>query len=167
MIGIDSMILIYAGWGPRKSDKVSSNAEELGVRSKLLLHMNRKDIIVLPTVAISEILVPVSPAQRGVLLAKLTDRFLCPPFDLPAAAIAADLWSRHKTLPKNLQYTKRQVLRADTMIVATAKVAGATKFYSHDRKCRALANMVMTGCELPVRDPDDMWAVNDIRHGDL
>jgi len=167
IIGIDSMILIYAGLVPRKSGKLSKKLEELGVRSKLLLHMRSKDIIVLPTIAISEVLVPVAAAQRGILLTELSSRFLCPPFDMSAAAIAADLWSQHKRLPDDLQYQDRHVLRADAMIVAAAKSAGATEFYSHDRRCRALADIVMTGCDLPTRDPNDMFLINDIRRGEV
>ncbi|HUT14257.1 MAG TPA: hypothetical protein VMY42_27475 [Thermoguttaceae bacterium] len=167
MIGIDSMILIYAGLVPRKSGKLSKELGELGVRAKLLLHMRRKDIIVLPTIAVSEVLVPVPAAQRGLLLTELSGRFLCPSFDLQAAALAADLWSTHKKLPNDLQYKNRHVLRADAMIVAAAKSAGATKFYSHDKRCRALADSLMIGCDLPTHDPDDMFIVEDIRRGDV
>lgn len=167
MIGIDSMVLIYAGWVPRKSGKLSKELEELAVRSQLLLHMHSKDIIVLPTIAVAELLVPVPAAQKGELTSKLSSRFLCPSFDMPAAAIAAELWSEHNKLPSNLQYTSRHVLRADAMIVAAARSAGATEFYSNDKRCRALADLVMTGCELPTRDPNDMWLANDIRRGEV
>jgi len=167
VIGIDSMILIYAGLVPRKSGKLSKYLEELRVRSKLLLHMQGKDTIVLPTIAISELLVPVPAARRGILLTELLARFVCPSFDLSAAAIAAALWSEHKKLRSDLQYKNRHVLRADAMIVATAKSAGATEFYSHDKRCRALADIVMTGRDLPTRDPDDMFIVNDIRRGEV
>lgn len=167
MIGIDSMILVYAGLVPRKPGKSSKELEELRVRAKLLLHMHREDIIVLPTIAVSEVLVPVPASQRGVLVTQLSSRFVCPAFDLAAAAIAADLWSRHKKLPGDLQYKSRHVLRADAMIVAGAKSAGATEFYSHDKRCRALADIVMRGCDLPKSDPNDMFIVDDIRRGEV
>lgn len=167
MIGIDSMILVYAGLAPRKSGKVSKELEDLRVRSQLLLHMQCKEIIVLPTIAISEVLVPVPTARRGALIAELSERFLCPSFDLHAADIAADLWSRHKKLPGDSQYKSRHVLRADAMIVAAAKSAGATVFYSHDKKCRALADLVMTGRDLPIDDPNDMFLKDDIRRGEV
>ena len=38
------------------------------------------------------------------------------------------------------------------MIVASAKAAGATEFYSHDQKCRNLAGLVMTARDLPTGD---------------
>lgn len=53
------------------------------------------------------------------------------------------------------------------MIIASAKAAGATQFYTNDKKCRNLANLVMTGRELPTHDPTDMFAANDIANGDL
>lgn len=157
MIAIDSMVLVYAGWVPRKSTGKTKELEELKVRAQALLRMHQKKgkaTIILPTIAISEILVPVPEAQKGVLAAKLSALFVCPAFDLPAAAIAASLWSQHKKLPSDLQYENRHVVRPDAMIVASAKSSGATDFYTHDRKCRALANLIMTGHDLPTHDPE-------------
>jgi len=53
------------------------------------------------------------------------------------------------------------------MIVAAAKSAGATEFYSHDKRCRALADTVMRGCDLPKSDPNDMFIVDDIRRSEV
>jgi hypothetical protein len=41
------------------------------------------------------------------------------------------------------------------MIVASAKAAGATRFYSHDTECRALASLIMTSYDLPTKDSDN------------
>lgn len=167
MVGIDSMVLVYAGLVPRKSSKVPQAPRELTIRAKILLYMHRDDTIVLPTVAISEILVPVPTSHKGALVATLVSKFVCPSFDLPAAAIAAELWSQHKNLPRDLQYDSRHVLRSDAMIVASAKSAGATEFFSHDRRCRALATLVMTARDLPTRDPNDMFLLADIERGEV
>lgn len=168
MIGIDSMILVYAGIVPRKStSKAAQPPQDLINRARLLLYMHRDDTIVLATVAISEILVPVPTSQKGALVASLSGRFLCPSFDLPAAAIAAELWSEHKRLPKDLQYTDRHILRSDAMIVASVKSAGATDFYSHDRKCRALAGLIIAAHDLPTRDPNDMFILGDMARGEI
>jgi len=169
ILGIDSMILIYAEIVPSKRTTRSSDFDDLRVRSKLLLHMaaRKKDTILLPTVAISELLVPVSKLQRGALIALLQQKFVCPPFDLPAASIAADLWSQHKKLPQDLQYDKRHILRADAMIIASVLAAGAAEFYSHDERCRALANLVMTAHDLPTNDPEDMFLKGDIARGEV
>lgn len=158
------MVLIYAGIVPVK--KTSTVAPELSLRAKLLLHMLRDSIVILPTIAVSELLVPVPAAKKGVLVAELQTRFLCPQFDIQAAAIAADLWAKHRKLPKDSQYKQRQVLRADSMIIATCKASGATVFYSHDSGCRDLANLVMKGHGLPKDDPTDMFIKNDIERGE-
>jgi len=115
------------------------------------------------------LLVPVPKAQKGALIAALTEKFVCPPFDLAAAAIAADLWSQYKELPQDMQYS-RQVMRADTMIVASARAGGATDFYSHDQKCQALAKLLlMTAHDLPTGagDLEAQFLMSDIRQGDL
>jgi hypothetical protein len=148
------MILVYAGIVPSKPRASSPELDELRVRSKLLLHQlaTKKAIVFLPTVAVAELLVPVPASQKGILIAALSERFVCPPFDLPASAIASDLWSRANELSEDMRYDSRHVLKADAMIVGCAKAAGATEFYSHDRRCRALAGLVMIARELPVRD---------------
>jgi hypothetical protein len=168
IVGIDSMILIYADVVPQKQAARSSDWDDLRVRSKLLLHIvaRKKGIILLPTVAISELLIPVPSAQKGALIATLQKLFVCPAFDLPAASTVADLWSQHRKLPQNQQYDRRQLLRSDCMIIASAKAAGATEFYSHDKKCRALASLVLTAHDLPTNDRDDMFIKGDIERGD-
>jgi hypothetical protein len=114
----------------------------------------QKEKIVVPTVMVSELLLGVDPKRHGDYVAALQQRFFCPPYDLRAAALAAELWLHHRGLPKD-QQMQRSVLKADVMIVATAKVAGAAVFYSHDGKCRSLANRAgMSGQDLPVNHPD-------------
>ena len=168
IVGIDSMVLIYAGLVPNKSDEADPKQIDFTNRAKLLLHMQRNNTVVLPTVAISEVLAPVPEASRGILIAKLASLFVCPSFDLPASAIAAHLWAEHKKFAESDQYgRKRHVLRADAMIIASAKVAGATEFYTNDKKCRKLAGIVMKGCELPTSDPTDMFATYDIARGEI
>jgi len=169
-VGIDSMILVYAGFVPSKAASRGADFENLRVRSKLLIHKmaERDEVVFLPTVAISELLVPVPSAQRGPLIAALTEKFVCLPFDLRAAAIAADLWSRHKELPQDQQYDSRHVLRADAMIVASVHAAGATEFYTHDRKCLALARLVMTAHDLPKpHELGEQFLASDIREGEV
>ncbi|OHB68289.1 MAG: hypothetical protein A2V70_20405 [Planctomycetes bacterium RBG_13_63_9] len=167
MIGIDSMVLVYAGLVPRKSNEKSEDIKELSLRAKLLLHMKRRDTIVLPTTAMAEVLVPVPEEQRGRVVAILSNMFFVASFDKPSAVIAADLWARHKKLPPDLQYKRRHVLKSDAMIIATAKSAGASEFYTHDRNCRALASLVMTAPSLPENDPDDMFLRGDIERGEV
>lgn len=165
IVGIDAMILVYAG-------KVPSNdapLPDLAIRARRLLDRLATDeaTVVLPTVAIAELLVPVPKAESGLLIRELSDQFFCRNFDLPAAAIAADLWSLHKKLPKDQRYSNRHVLKADAMIIACAKAAGATVFYSNDKDCRKLAGLVMDAEGLPTqpRDLEEQFVDSDIRSG--
>lgn len=149
-VGIDSMILIYAGHVPKVGES-DQRAKNLRVRSKLLIQdlAEKKATVFLPSIAVSELLVPVPSAQKGLLVAQLSELFVLAPFDLQAAAIAAELWAKHRNLPQDLQYEVRHVLKSDTMIIASARAAGATEFYTTDAKCRNLANLIMVGKDLP------------------
>lgn len=167
-VGIDSNILIYAGIVPAKNGGISEESKELSIRSKLLLydlHQSRIDII-LPNICVSEILIPVHKSKTMTLVTKLAERFICAPFDIPSATIASELWSRYKELPKDQQYEKRQVMKADAMIVASAKAAGATAFYSPDARCRKMASLIMRSLDLP-ENSDDLFTRADIERGDL
>jgi hypothetical protein len=168
-VGIDAMILVYAGIVPSKALGASQLAD-LHVRAMMLLDQLARDdaLVILPTVAIAELLVPVPPADSGLLIRALAEQFICPTFDLPAAAIAANLWAEHKKLPRDQQYKDRHVLKADAMIIASAKAAGATDFYSNDQNCRKLAGLVMGAHGLPTkaRDLEDVFVEADIKSGE-
>jgi predicted nucleic acid-binding protein len=156
VVGIDSMMVVYAGLVPKGPKNAASTPEyrDLQRRAKILLHDLRDQMVALPMVAVGELLIPVPASKRGLLIAALREIFVCPDYDDKAAAIAADLWSLHKNLPADLKYEDRQVLRSDCMIIASAKAIGATKFYTHDDKCRTLADQVMFGRDLPRSSPD-------------
>lgn len=160
IVGIDSMVLIYAGVVPQKEGQCRSDDwEQLCRRSKILLDelAIRKATIVLPTIAIAELLVPVPQSQKGALVTELNGMFYCPPFDVRAASMASSLWSEFKELPADSRYESRHVLKADAMIVGTAKSVGASRFYSHDNNCRRMADLVMEGYDLPSHSSDLFW----------
>lgn len=164
---IDSMILVYAGIVPEARERPDCDElDELRVRAKLLLFKlaRQKSPILLSTIVVSELLVPLPATQRGMIAAKLSELFVCVPFGLHASAIAADL---RANLPSDVNYQDRHVLKADILILASVKAAGATEFYTNDKACRALADRIMKGCGLPADDPDDMFLLQDLRHGDV
>lgn len=174
IVGIDSMVLIYANLVPQKTGQKSGltaeqlqKKKELSTRAKLLLHMLRDETIILPTIAIAELLVPVPAAKKSVLISTLNKRFLCAGFDLHAAAIASDIWAYYKTLPADQKYDDRNVLKADIFILAAVKAAGGKELYTHDAKFRNLASNFIVVKDLPIRDPSDMFALSDIESGDL
>lgn len=166
VVGIDTMVVIYAGLAPSKA-KRSPEAEELRIRALMLLNQLRKEkcAIILPAICVAEILVPVAENKRGELAQVLADLFDCRPFDLEASAIAAKLRSEHDRRPKEEQYEDRVVLKADSMILATACVGGATKFFTNDDKMRRLGQIVIDCHPLPKDDPTDIFAREDLRRG--
>lgn len=134
----------------------SKETIELETRAKILLDIldEEKSSIIVPTVTVAELLAGIDRQDHPKFLAEIGKRFFCPSFDLPAAAIAAHLWQLHKTLPKSEQFTDRRILKADVMLIATAKAAGARVLYSHDASCRKLATNVLEAKDLPTHHPD-------------
>jgi predicted nucleic acid-binding protein len=170
IFGIDTHVLIYAEAVPSKSGTKCQDFADLRDRAKLLIYRaaDKGDTVVLPTVVISELLIPVPAGQRGALIQVLEKTFQCPSLDIPAATIAADLWSKFRNLPQSQAYNNgRHVLRADALIVASARAANATHFYSHDSQCRVLAELAgMKALDLPVAtELDEQYLLADIRSG--
>jgi hypothetical protein len=101
------------------------------------------------------------------LILALQQRFVCPPLDIRAASIAADLWADFKKRPQDRTYTSRDVLRADAFIVASAYAGNASRFYSHDAQCRTLAELAgMEALDLPTAQTmEDKFLLTDIRAG--
>lgn len=162
IVALDTMILI---WGIRRGGKPSQR--QLEQRAKILLRQLEDDRaqIVVPSIVIAELLVPVLPANHGAFIIELQRRFLCPPFDVHAASLAAQLWQLNHTA-KPAERLGRRTLKADVQIVAAAKVAGATRFCSNDRKCRRLAEQLsLTALDLPTHH-EDMFVDHELRGSD-
>jgi predicted nucleic acid-binding protein len=148
-------------WGLKVSGGRAGNPRQPGlsdlrIRAKILLEILESDaqMVLLPTVALSEILIRVPEAKHQEFLATAQKMFYCPSFDLPASAVAAKLWLANRNLPPEDQL-KRATLKADVQIIATAAVHGATRFYSNDKKARKLAEIAnMEAFDLPMRHPD-------------
>jgi predicted nucleic acid-binding protein len=154
MVALDTMTLI---WGLQKAgNPKQGNLAEMQCRAFILIEMlqDAGEQMLIPCVAIAELLIGVKVADHPNFIAALQKNFFCPPFDVRASESAANLYLGHKKLPSEDQ-TSRRVLKSDVMIVATASVAGATTFYSNDVKCRGLAKLAgMTGKDLPTDHPD-------------
>ena len=164
IIGIDSNTLIYAGLAPRVDAKDEDDPDEelkqLQKSAKIVLFLHQEDTIILPAIAVSEVLTPIPEERKGALVSTLTEMFVCPPFDLRAAVVASRLRAEQKKLPAKERYTKRErhVLKADAMIVASVVVAGATRFYTSDKKCRKMASLIIDAPELPKSIPDNLYS---------
>jgi predicted nucleic acid-binding protein len=154
---IDAMILI---WGLKQSHykrpkQESSDLASMRERSVWLIEglAAEKKPVIAPSIAVAEFLIGVDPNRHGDMIAVLQERFIIQPFDLPAMSLAARLWNQIHAAPKD-NSTTRNVLKSDVVIAATAKSAGASVVYSHDKHLRKLAEMLnMTGSDLPTGPP--------------
>lgn len=129
-VALDSMTII---WGlQRGGNPKQSNLRENQFKAAVLIDMltDDKQTIVLPTVAVAEVLVGTEPDDRPNLLAEFSRLFFCPAFDLRASEKAASLAYNGKSIEYNDR--AKRVFKSDVMIVATAWAAGARIFYSDD-----------------------------------
>lgn len=128
-------------WGlKRLKGNPTPEAREMMRRAAILLAdlAEAKEKIIVPAVVVTELLCGIPRDHHGEFVAELQRRFFCPPFDLRACALAAELWQQRPSSPQG-PHSQRPLLKLDVMIVATAKVAGAGVFYSNDKQCRAFA----------------------------
>jgi len=137
---IDSQILSFLlKRNPPGGNNPDQDVVDLYRRSRILINELKyeKSIIILSSIVVSELLIGIEPKRHADFIAEIQDQFTVVPFDVRAMALAADLWTRtHKVSDDNRE---RKCIRADTLIVASAKVGGARIFYSHDKDCRKIA----------------------------
>lgn len=160
-VALDSMTVIWGlqSTGNRRGNPQQPALSGLQKRARILLDILEREgqTIILPTVALAEVLIGVDEKFHDPFIAEIQQRFHCPPFDLRATALAAQLWIRNRGLAAD-QQIKRTVLKADVQIVATAKVSGATKFYTHEPKLRKLAELAgIQSLDLPTHHSTDMF----------
>ncbi|HEX3151370.1 MAG TPA: PIN domain-containing protein [Gemmataceae bacterium] len=162
MTALDTMALI---WGIQESgNPKQANLREMQCRAAILIEMLDDDSekICIPCISVSELLVKVDDKDHAAFVASLQKSFFCPSFDIRASVLAAKLYQQHKKLSPEEQ-TGRTTLGSDVKIIATAKIAGATAFYSNDKKCRKLATLAgMTARDLPTKHPD-IYRDNEIK----
>jgi predicted nucleic acid-binding protein len=153
--GLDSVTLIYAfkeflpGVSYPEYDRVMAS------RAKILMQNLEIEsaTIVVPAIVVTEYLVGIEPEHHEATMSVFREAFEIPPFDLKAVSIAAKLWRAHRTLPVEEQLG-RIVLKADVLIVATAKAFGVTHYYSNDKGSRRLAEQAgLIAQDLPERSP--------------
>jgi predicted nucleic acid-binding protein len=139
-------------WGLRDVGQAADQEKEN--RALLLLkQLDAEDAeVVISAVSVAELITPLTPQRQTNFITELHKQFRVAPFDLSAAALAADLYRTHQTSTSQSESYGRKILRADTLIVASLKVAGVTVFYSHDKKCRNLASKIMVAHDLPTHD---------------
>jgi len=146
VVAIDTMTLV---WGVRKH-----GAKENLEHAALLFSQLERDeaTIIVPSVVVAEYLIAVPPDNREQTIAAMK-RFQIEPFDVRDAALAAKLWCDGKTKRQMSREGARICLKADILIVATAKNCGAREFYTNDEDCLDMAQLAgMDAKRLPTAD---------------
>lgn len=147
LVAIDTQTLI---WAVRKD----GTAEELERAEWLFEQLEvEKAQVVIPSVVIAEYLGPIPKSKHAATIEAINRRFLIKPFDVECASLASELFNIGKPMRPSGIPLGREVLRADTLIIATAKVHKAKVFYSNDKDCLALAKKVLDARPLPINSP--------------
>ena len=139
LVAVDTNILI---WGIRQEGP-NGMIERAGWLFDFLEQEEAQ--IIVPSVVVSEYLIPTQESDHRNIIAAMSRRFIVAPFDVRCTSLAAALFYPGKSargLGKAVGHpAARVVLRADCLIAATAKLAGATRFYSNDAPCRETAKL--------------------------
>jgi len=148
IVGLDTNIVAWALRDP--DDDEPRSQQSLTLLSQL---EDRNAIIIIPSIVLSEVLINVEQNQRSRFAANITENFMLANFDAKSAITAANLFSAHRNMVNAGEPGDRRAFKADTMIIASAKTAGVQEFFTHDDRCRELANFIqMDGRNLPEFD---------------
>jgi hypothetical protein len=145
IVAVDSMTLV---WGLRRE---GPQQECLNAQWLFSQFTARQTQVIVSTVALSEYLTAIDPTLHEAVVEKMEERFIFYPFTKDCASLAAALFQTGQQMRNKNVPGARATLRADAMIVASAKVHGAGCIFSHDRDCRDLANTITQdfGRDLP------------------
>lgn len=138
---LDTMAWI---WALKPTGQAKNEAERVNCERAASLFTwleNQQAQIIIPAICAAELLTPLEEPEQNKMLALIAGRCRPAMFDLSSAALAAHLQrlalADREKQPANKP--ARHILRADTLIVASAKTAGATHFFTEDRRCKSIA----------------------------
>ena len=124
--GIDTNVLVYA-----LSDAADDPRNRMARR--LLERCRREERpVMISAISLAEYLVPFVEEQRADAEAAITTGFQVVPFDLKCGGLAAGLWTSGREQRTASGVGERGRLKADTLIVASLKQAGAGEFFTRD-----------------------------------
>ena len=148
-VAIDSMILV---WGVRRS----GDPDRLRHARWLFEELQKRDArLIVSAIVVAEYLSHVADADRRATATEIRNQFTVAPFDIRATELASQLFAHGQSGRRKGEAGGRKTLRADTLIIASSKIAGATEFVSSDKACRQLATVAgMEARDLPTIAPD-------------
>jgi predicted nucleic acid-binding protein len=147
IVGIDTQTLV---WAVRRQGSAGDLERARWLFEELQIAEAQ---VLIPTVVVAEYLVPADKKSHASIIEAIHRKFLIRPFDIECASLAAELFKVGKPMRPAGVPLGREVLRSDTLIIATAKVHKAKVFYSDDKDCRDLAATVLDARPLPVNSP--------------
>lgn len=117
-----------------------SSAELISRAGQFVLWLVHQPVqVIIPTIVIGEILTVVPPEEQGEVLGKIHRDWMTVSFDAKASVVFARMFGdgERKRLMRELQNgttSTRAKLKADLLIIATARAHGATTVYTHNIK---------------------------------
>jgi predicted nucleic acid-binding protein len=154
MISLDCHTLI---WGVQKRASAGQEAM-IEKATRFFLHLDEKNIrAIVPSVVVFEYLAGLPVEEHSASLAVFTKRFIVPAFDLKVAALAGQIYADRehiKSIQKEDYVGRKQFLKMDVCILATARANGATTIICHDAGLKKLSRdtpKVLTLDEYPIQ----------------
>ena len=112
----------------------------------------QKKRIMIPVPALTEYLLNFDPVEQKEQRKVIEKNFFVPSYDIPAAAIAAELLGNKQLIREmrnNKEYDKMKA-STDAQIIAIAIVNGAEKIISHDSGLKKLSQGKISVEEVPI-----------------
>jgi predicted nucleic acid-binding protein len=144
---VDTNILI---WGVRKQPD-PSRPDMVDRCSKLIADLQARSItIAVPSVVLAEYLMGHSSEDQKREYNIIGQSFFVPPFDVPAAAICAELYDKETFDAIRAEGVPRQCLKTDYKVIATAIAARCDRIYTDNvAQFRRIANGRILVTEVP------------------
>jgi predicted nucleic acid-binding protein len=150
IVCLDNHILI---WGVEQ--KARDNQKEMIPRAKYLIDsLSKNDIqAIVPTVVLSEFLMPIPTQEVAKYINVIQRHLMIVPYDAIAALQFAKVWqAKYPKLAEELRDSegiRKNHLKIDCMIVATAITRKADCIYSYDRGLQKFAEGYIEVREIP------------------
>ena len=153
LVCFDTMIVVWGiqGWANNNQDIMIDRANQAIIDCQ---ENNHK--IIIPSIVLAEILSGIDAKTRKGFHELVSKNFLVIPFDTLAALEFANLWdnkiNRDKIKSdlngKGIKITRAE-MKADLMIISTAKSKNSDFIYSHDEKLMSCAEGIIDVRYLP------------------
>lgn len=141
LVLLDSMVLV---WGIKKKP-TAGQEHMLEITERFLERLDEnKDVILIPSPVITEILAPITDSQDvNNLMSTLYRRFRIAALDDISARISGEIWATKtgfvEYFQKNGEIGLRNKYKYDILLLGIAKSNNVDIIYSHDERLRDLA----------------------------